>query len=76
MSIRINDQWRICFRWSAGNANADRSEKCLSARRTDALRIHLPQHRQGFGSAGNNKIGSCGVTPSVLNRWPEGETPD
>jgi proteic killer suppression protein len=20
MSIRINDQWRICFRWSAGDA--------------------------------------------------------
>jgi toxin HigB-1 len=19
-SIRINDQWRICFRWEAGNA--------------------------------------------------------
>jgi proteic killer suppression protein len=19
MSIRINDQWRICFRWSAGD---------------------------------------------------------
>ncbi len=21
-SIRINDQWRICFRWSSGNAHA------------------------------------------------------
>jgi proteic killer suppression protein len=21
MSIRINDQWRICFRWSKGDAN-------------------------------------------------------
>ena len=21
-SIRINDQWRICFRWSGGNADA------------------------------------------------------
>ena len=20
MSVRINDQWRICFRWSAGDA--------------------------------------------------------
>jgi proteic killer suppression protein len=20
MSIRINDQWRICFRWSSGDA--------------------------------------------------------
>jgi toxin HigB-1 len=21
-SIRVNDQWRICFRWSEGNAHA------------------------------------------------------
>ena len=21
MSIRINDQWRICFRWSKGDAD-------------------------------------------------------
>jgi hypothetical protein len=49
-------------------ASADRSEKCLSVRRTDALRIHLPQHRQAVGSAGNDKIGGCGVTPCVLHR--------
>jgi proteic killer suppression protein len=21
-SIRVNDQWRVCFRWRAGNADA------------------------------------------------------
>jgi plasmid maintenance system killer protein len=30
MSIRINDQWRICFRWSKGDADdveSDHSKK-------------------------------------------------
>src|ERR1700746_545359 len=56
-SIRINDQWRICFEWPAGSPGPGRNERTRNERRragAKARRADKPHYGDFERAAGNH----------------------